>query len=163
MKFWAQSLSGKGIIIRNTSKPETGLFILYSSDKFFTSLTCWERKKNNNERWDAREWSKQAHWLVDFFIETVIGPGLDRLKMNFYEVLLLWSFTLVGCWQNLDLLLRMGEAEEVIERKGRRNNEVHLKEQVKLTEIYLILAYKSLANRRWHELLLYSWLQTVRL
>ena len=54
----------------------------------------------------------------------------------------------MGCWQNLDLLLRMGEAEEVIERKGRRNNEVHLKEQVKLTEIYLILAYKSLANRR---------------
>ena len=36
------------------------------------------------------------------------------------------SFTLVDCWQNLDLLLRMMEAEEVIERKGRRNNEDHL-------------------------------------
>ena len=37
----------------------------------------------------------------------------------------------------VDLLLWMMEAEEVIERKGRRNNEAQLQEQVELTGIYL--------------------------
>ena len=36
------------------------------------------------------------------------------------------SFTLVGCSQKLDLLLWMVEAEEDIERTGRKNNEAHL-------------------------------------
>ena len=45
------------------------------------------------------------------------------------------SFTLVG----LDLLLRMVEAKEVIERKGKRNNEAHLFEQVELSGIYLFV------------------------
>ena len=43
-------------------------------------------------------------------------PAAERLSENkgFKDL----SFTLVGCWQNLDLLLRiMVEAEEVIERK----------------------------------------------
>ena len=39
----------------------------------------------------------------------------------------------MGWLRNLDLLLRMVETEEVVERKGRRNNE----EQVELTNIYL--------------------------
>ena len=61
------------------------------------------------------------------------------------------SFTLVGCWQNLDLLLRMMEAaEEVIERKGRRNNDAHLQEQVELTGIDLSQSYKSPDNRWIH-------------
>ena len=58
------------------------------------------------------------------------------------------KFYVSGLLAKSGFVAAMGEAEEVIERKGRRNNEVHLKEQVKLTEIYLILAYKSLANRR---------------
>ena len=40
-------------------------------------------------------------------------------------------------WQNLALLLWMVEAEEVIERKGRRTNEAQPKEQVELTGNYL--------------------------
>ena len=47
-------------------------------------------------------------------------------KLKNLEQLKDLSFTLVGCWQNLDLLLWMVEAEEVKERKGRRSNEAHL-------------------------------------
>ena len=47
------------------------------------------------------------------------------------------SFTLVGCWQNLDLLLWMVEAEKVRKKGYRRNNEAHLQEQVELTGFYL--------------------------
>ena len=44
------------------------------------SLTCRERKKNNNEgEMRANEANKHIDWLI-FFIETVIVPGLDRLK-----------------------------------------------------------------------------------
>ena len=47
-------------------------------------------------------------------------------KLKNLEQLRDLSFTLVGCWQNLNLLLWKMKAEEVLERKGRRNNEAHL-------------------------------------
>ena len=57
----------------------------------------------------------------------------ETQKLKNLEQLKELSFTLVGCsGQNIDLLLRMVEAKEVIERKGKRNNEDHLLEQVEL-------------------------------
>ena len=47
-------------------------------------------------------------------------------KLKNLEQLRDLSFALVGCWQNLNLLLWKMKAEEVLERKGRRNNEAHL-------------------------------------
>lgn len=82
--------SVKGIILRYTTKPERSLFISQSFDYFFISLTCWERKKKHeiNKKkkkvW-ARVQMKQTSSLIGwiFFIETVIGPVLDRLsEMN---------------------------------------------------------------------------------
>ena len=47
-------------------------------------------------------------------------------KLKNLEQLRDLSFALVGCWQNLNLLLWKMKAAEVLERKGRRNNEAHL-------------------------------------
>ena len=60
-------------------------------------------------------------------------PLTAAAKLGLEKLLQVWNteteksgavegFTLVSCCQNLDLLLWMVEAEEVIERKGRRTS-----------------------------------------
>ena len=75
------NLSDKGFIIRYTRKTKRGLFffiILWSI--FYISNMLGEKEKTKIRGERAREWHKQALWLVDFFFETVIGPGLDGLS-----------------------------------------------------------------------------------
>ena len=62
-------------------------------------------------------------------LKKILDPRLEKYNYNHeteklknLEQLKDLSFTLVDCWQNLDLLLWMVEAEEVIERKGRRTS-----------------------------------------
>ena len=45
----------------------------------FSSLTCWEREKNKKVSARANDANKHIDWYI-FFIETVIGPGLERLS-----------------------------------------------------------------------------------
>ena len=48
---------------------------------FYISNILGEKKRNKETRGErACERRKQALWLVDFFIDTVIEPGLDRLS-----------------------------------------------------------------------------------
>ena len=71
------NLSGKGIIIRYTSKPERGYLFYNPLINFFISNMLGEEGMTQT--------STLTGWFLFVIIETVIGPGLDRLscQMNF--------------------------------------------------------------------------------
>ena len=81
------NLSAKGIILRYTSKSERCLIIYNPLIIFFISKMLGGKEKQKQEvSARANDANKHIDWLIFFvIIETVIGPGLDRLscQMNF--------------------------------------------------------------------------------
>ena len=76
-------LSAKGIIFRYTSKPETGYLFYNLLINFFISNMLGEKEKQKQVvSARANDANKHIDWLIFFIIiiETVIGPGLDRLS-----------------------------------------------------------------------------------
>ena len=111
------------------SKLESSAFSLYLTDS-----TVWNLLKNRF-KWISREnptisltTAERARkvQLQPWNRETEKSGALERFK-----------FYISGLLAKGGMLLWMMEAEEVIERKGRRNNEAQLQEQVELIGIYL--------------------------
>ena len=71
MRNFEDNLSAKSIIIQFTSKPERGLFVLFSN-------MVGEKEKQKQVRMTQR--STLIGWF--FLIETVIGPQLDWLSFQ---------------------------------------------------------------------------------
>ena len=77
------NLSAKGIIFRYTSKPETGYLFYNPLINFFISNMLGEKEKQKQVvSARANDANKHIDWLIFFIIiiETVIGPGFDRLS-----------------------------------------------------------------------------------
>ena len=85
-KLWnfEDNLLAKGIIIRYTSKPERFfLFYFIILWLIFYISSMLEIKKNKEHEVSARanDANKHIDWLI-FFLETVIGPGLDHDRLS---------------------------------------------------------------------------------